>query len=145
MSSMRRDYVHIVPFNGMAMGKKKGGNRATNLLKRVNKLARDTKVISRELSKINPLLGSVASLAGYGKKKRKTTKKTTKKRKPAKKKVNKRAGSLLGKILGGITSLPAGALIGATAGLQQSIKGLGRSKRAGSRMTTRGIPARPLR
>jgi hypothetical protein len=41
----------------------------------------------------------------------------------------KRGGSLLGDILSKITSIPAGLLIGATAGAQQAVTGLGRRRR----------------
>lgn len=63
-----------------------------------------SKFLKGRNNKVLKYLGDTAEALGYGRK----------------------GGSILGGILGRISSLPAGFLMGATAGTQQAIKGLGR-------------------
>ena len=105
------------------------GYGVKDVIKKADKILKETKILSKNLAKINPVLGSAASLAGYGKPKLGLGKKKRRKssRKP------KQAGSFFGDILGKIASIPAGGIIGATAGLQNSLSGLGKPKRAKGR------------
>jgi hypothetical protein len=98
--------------------KKKGGaltvpSKVKQVASTVNKVLKDTKAISKGLDAIGKSnLAGMARSVGYGRKRR----------------ARKKGGSLLGDILGKITSIPAGAIIGATAGTQGAISGLGRKK-----------------
>lgn len=106
---------------------RKGGSlqsTALGLAKKLNKELKKTKVLSKKLSEVSPLLGSAVSMAGYGRRK------PRKPRRRRRKAHCQQGGSILGDILGKVSSIPAGTIIGATSGLHGALAGLGRKKRA---------------
>ena len=100
-----------------------------SLAKRAQKLAKEYKLISRGLDKAGFKRGAdLARAVGYGKKKR-PHKGGKRKRAPRRRRRRQQGGSFLGKLLGSVGSIPAGLVMGATAGTLGALKGLGRRGR----------------
>jgi hypothetical protein len=132
---------------------------AAETISKVAGFARDNNVISKGLDLIGQnRAADIARAVGAGRtrgkgKKRVAHKSRTRKRHPVKRHVGKKrkmkGGSFLGSLLGKITSIPAGLLMGATAGTQQAISGLGRKRRS-ARLRQRGgmgtqfVPRQPV-
>lgn len=91
---------------------------------KANDVLKQTKLVSKGLAAAGyPMLSRAASAAGYGRRKGK----------------GQAGGSIFGDILGKVASLPAGVIIGGTAGLHGAISGLGRKRRK-RRARGRGMP-----
>jgi len=115
--------------------------RAADIASAVAGAARDSKAISTGLDMIGQSRAAdIARRIGLGRKRRRSSRHVKKHKSPRRHAVKKhirkhrggrkmKGGSFLGDIIGKVTSIPAGLLIGATAGAQQAFSGLGRKRR----------------
>ena len=115
---------------------KKGGrsisSTAKTVAKEAAKIAKANRVLSGALSNAGlKIPANIARAVGLGKKRRK-------------RRTSKRGGSFVGKYLGKLTSIPAAAIIGSTAGVQGAIKGLGKTGGMRFRHTPRMYRGRPI-